>query len=65
MESKKTKKQRDKVRKKRVAALRRQVLWLRVSDKVQDMIRKFVKDSKKKYRSIKKQRHENNKYNWK
>ena len=64
MKKKITKKARDKVRKRRVAAVRRERLWDRAPDKVKQAIRGFVKKTKKQFKTIKKQKRENNRYNW-
>lgn len=65
MKKKTTKKSRDKVRKRRTAAVRREMLWNRAPVKVKEAISKFVKQSKKQFKTIKKQKRENNRYNWK
>ena len=60
-----TTKQKDKRRKKRVLALRREQKWLNLPDKVKDQLSQLTHRLKKQHKTTKKYKRENNKYNWK
>jgi len=65
MARKTTKKQRNRIRIRRVRSMRREQLWWRLTEIARETIRSFIKRSKKQARAIKKYKHENNRHNWK